>query len=230
MPLVSMRQLLDHAAENGYGIPAFNVNNLEQVQAVMGAAAEVGALGHPAGQRRGAQVRRRALHQAPDPGRGGKLAAGAAGHAPGPRPKPRGVPRRHQPGLQLGDDGRFAAGRRQDHRQLRLQRRRHPQGGGHGAPAGRHRGRRTGLPGLAGNHARRQGRRPRHRQHHDPRAAAHRPRAGGRLRQAHPSSTRWPSPSAPATAPTSSRASPPATSWPSTASRKSTVAFPTPIW
>jgi fructose-bisphosphate aldolase class II len=43
MPLVSMRQLLDHAAENGYGIPAFNVNNLEQVQAVMAAADEVGA-------------------------------------------------------------------------------------------------------------------------------------------------------------------------------------------
>ena len=43
MSLVSMRQLLDHAAENGYGIPAFNVNNLEQVQAVMSAAAEVGA-------------------------------------------------------------------------------------------------------------------------------------------------------------------------------------------
>ena len=43
MPIVSMRQLLDHAAENGYGIPAFNVNNLEQVQAVMAAADEVGA-------------------------------------------------------------------------------------------------------------------------------------------------------------------------------------------
>jgi fructose-bisphosphate aldolase, class II len=43
MPLVSMRQLLDHAAENNYGIPAFNVNNLEQVQAVMAAADEVGA-------------------------------------------------------------------------------------------------------------------------------------------------------------------------------------------
>ncbi len=43
MPLVSMRQLLDHAAENNYGIPAFNVNNLEQVQAVMQAAAEVDA-------------------------------------------------------------------------------------------------------------------------------------------------------------------------------------------
>jgi fructose-bisphosphate aldolase class II len=38
-----MRQLLDHAAEHGYGIPAFNVNNLEQVQAVMSAADEVGA-------------------------------------------------------------------------------------------------------------------------------------------------------------------------------------------
>jgi len=40
MALVSMRQLLDHAAEHGYGIPAFNVNNLEQVQAIMEAAAQ----------------------------------------------------------------------------------------------------------------------------------------------------------------------------------------------
>ncbi len=38
--LVSLRQLLDHAAENGYGVPAFNVNNLEQVQAIMMAAEE----------------------------------------------------------------------------------------------------------------------------------------------------------------------------------------------
>jgi fructose-bisphosphate aldolase class II len=43
MALVSMRELLDHAAAQGYGIPAFNVNNLEQVQAVMQAADEVGA-------------------------------------------------------------------------------------------------------------------------------------------------------------------------------------------
>jgi fructose-bisphosphate aldolase, class II len=43
MALVSMRELLDHAAVNTYGIPAFNVNNLEQVQAVMQAADEVGA-------------------------------------------------------------------------------------------------------------------------------------------------------------------------------------------
>ncbi len=40
MALVSMRQLLDHAAEHGYGLPAFNVNNLEQVKAIMEAADE----------------------------------------------------------------------------------------------------------------------------------------------------------------------------------------------
>ena len=38
MALVSMRQLLDHAAENGYGIPSYNVNNLEQMRAIMQAA------------------------------------------------------------------------------------------------------------------------------------------------------------------------------------------------
>jgi fructose-bisphosphate aldolase class II len=40
MALISLRQLLDHAAENGYGVPAFNVNNLEQIQAIMQAAQE----------------------------------------------------------------------------------------------------------------------------------------------------------------------------------------------
>ncbi len=38
MALISMRQILDHAAENDYGVPAFNVNNLEQMRAVMEAA------------------------------------------------------------------------------------------------------------------------------------------------------------------------------------------------
>ena len=35
MPLVPLRILLDHAAENGYGLAAFNVNNMEQIQAIM---------------------------------------------------------------------------------------------------------------------------------------------------------------------------------------------------
>ncbi len=38
MALVAMRQLLDHAAEHSYGLPAFNVNNMEQIQAIMQAA------------------------------------------------------------------------------------------------------------------------------------------------------------------------------------------------
>src|SRR3989338_7944747 len=40
MALVTLRQLLDHAAEHTYGVPAFNVNNLEQMRAIMEAAHE----------------------------------------------------------------------------------------------------------------------------------------------------------------------------------------------
>ena len=40
MPMVSMRQLLDEAAKGGYGVGAFNVNNMEQIQAIMEAAKE----------------------------------------------------------------------------------------------------------------------------------------------------------------------------------------------
>jgi len=38
--MISLRQLLDHAAEHRYGVPAFNINNMEQVQAIMQAADE----------------------------------------------------------------------------------------------------------------------------------------------------------------------------------------------
>jgi len=41
MALISLRQLLDYAAENDFGMPAFNVNNMEQVQAIMQAADEL---------------------------------------------------------------------------------------------------------------------------------------------------------------------------------------------
>ncbi|MDM5147074.1 fructose-bisphosphate aldolase class II [Candidatus Persebacteraceae bacterium Df01] len=43
MALITLRQLLDHAAEYGYGVPAFNVNNMEQIQAIMQAADAVDA-------------------------------------------------------------------------------------------------------------------------------------------------------------------------------------------
>ena len=38
MARITLRQLLDHAAEHGYGVPAFNMNNLEQGLAIMAAA------------------------------------------------------------------------------------------------------------------------------------------------------------------------------------------------
>jgi len=41
LALITLKQLLDHAAENGYGLPAFNVNNMEQIKAVMQAAEKV---------------------------------------------------------------------------------------------------------------------------------------------------------------------------------------------
>ena len=47
MPLVTMRQILDHAAENSYGVPAFNINDMEQVIAVLQAARKVNAHGYP---------------------------------------------------------------------------------------------------------------------------------------------------------------------------------------
>jgi fructose-bisphosphate aldolase class II len=40
MALIPMRTLLDHAAEYGYGVGAFNVNNMEQIQSIMEAAVE----------------------------------------------------------------------------------------------------------------------------------------------------------------------------------------------
>lgn len=43
MALISLRQLLDYAAENDFGMPAFNVNNMEQVHAIMQAADQVGS-------------------------------------------------------------------------------------------------------------------------------------------------------------------------------------------
>ena len=41
MSLISLRQRLDHAAENNYGVPAFNVNNLEAIRAIMEGAKEL---------------------------------------------------------------------------------------------------------------------------------------------------------------------------------------------
>ena len=230
MPLVSMRQLLDHAAENGYGIPAFNVNNLEQVQAVMSAADEVGApviLQASAGARKyaGEPFIKHLIQAAIESWPKMPLVM-HQDHGQSPDVCRSAIDLGFSSVMMDGSleaDGKTIAS--YDYNVDVTQ-----EGGRHGARARRHGRRRARLPRLARDDAGRQGRRPRHRGDDDARAAAHRPRAGRRLRQAAPSSTRSRSPSAPATAPTSSPASPPATSWRSTASRRSTAASRTRTW
>ena len=122
MPLVPMRLLLDHAAENDYGLAAFNVNNMEQIQAIMEAAKETELAGHRAGLARCARVLPGQLPAPSDDRGGGALSADSHRHAPGSREQPQDVHQRHRERLYQRDDGRFAQGRRQDAVRLRIQR------------------------------------------------------------------------------------------------------------
>jgi hypothetical protein len=114
MPLVSMRQLLDEAAKGGYGVGAFNVNNMEQIQAIMEAAREDQVAGHRPGQPRRPPVFAGSLLY--------HLMQAAAElypeipdrHAPGSRQQLRDLQERHRARLHLGHDGWLAQGRRQD--------------------------------------------------------------------------------------------------------------------
>ena len=132
MALVSMRQLLDHAAEHGYGVPAFNVNNMEQIKAIMQAARKTHSpviLQGSAGARKYA---RRAI-PAPSHRRRGRGLARAfpivmhQDHGASPDVCMGAI----RSGFTVGDDGRLAQGRCQDARRLRLQCRGHAQGGRH---------------------------------------------------------------------------------------------------
>ena len=118
MALVSLRQLLDHAAEHGYGVPAFNVNNLEQIQAIMQAAESTASpviLQASAGARKyaGEAFLRRMVA-----GRGRGLPGHPAGAAPGPRREPRGLPELDPLGIHQRDDGRLAQRGHEDARVL----------------------------------------------------------------------------------------------------------------
>ena len=57
MAMITLRQLLDHAAEHDYGVPAFNINNMEQVLGIMEAADEVDAPVILQASQRGAKLR-----------------------------------------------------------------------------------------------------------------------------------------------------------------------------
>ena len=215
MPLVALRQLLDEAAAGGYGVGAFNVNNMEQIQAIMEAARETDSPVDRAGLARRALVLARQLPASPDACRGGALSRDPVAMHQDHGNSPGHVHLRHRQRLHERDDGRLADGRRQDAGRLRVQRRGHPRGRRVRPRPRRLRRRRARRRSAASRTA-------------SARAtiAPDRPRPGRRVRRA-PASTRWPSPSAPATAPTSSRASRRAKCSRWTASRRSTSGCPT---
>ena len=86
-----MRQLLDHAAEFSYGLPAFNVNNLEQMRAIMEAADKTNSPVIVQASA-GAQICRCAVPAPPDSGGSGRISAYPGGDAPGPRHQPGNLP------------------------------------------------------------------------------------------------------------------------------------------
>jgi fructose-bisphosphate aldolase class II len=125
MARITLRQLLDHAAENDYGVPAFNINNMEQGLAIMNAAKKADSpviLQASRGARSYAgDIMLRHMIQAltemyPDI---------PIVHAPGPRQQRSHLHLGDQARLHLGDDGRLAQGRHEDAGRLGLQRRHH---------------------------------------------------------------------------------------------------------
>ena len=111
-----LRQLLDHAAEHDYGVPAFNINNMEQALAIMEAASSARCARHHPGLARRALLRQRRHAQAHD-GRGHRnLSADPGLRASRSRQRARHLHDRDPGRLHLGDDGRLAEGRRQDRR------------------------------------------------------------------------------------------------------------------
>ena len=184
MARITLRQLLDHAAEHGYGVPAFNINNMEQVLAIMEAARSRRRAGDPAGEPRRALLRQR--HHARQDGGGGRAALPEHPDlpAPGPRQRRGHLPDRDPARLHLGDDGRLAPGRREDAGRLRQQRRR-SRGGSPRSPTRSARPSRasSGVLGLAGDGQGEQ-RTGTARRAARARPAPDRPRPGGRLRRA----------------------------------------------
>ena len=177
MARITLRQLLDHAAEHGYGVPAFNINNMEQALAIMEAANATDA---PVIMQasRGARSYANDIMLKHDDGRGRPRSIRTSRSAciRTTATTPADLHDRDPGRLHLGDDGRLAQGRRQDPGRLRLQRRRHPPRRRHG-PSGRHLGRRRARrAGLARDRHGREGRRPRRRGQAQPRPAAHRSR------------------------------------------------------
>ena len=182
MSRITLRQLLDHAAEHGYGVPAFNINNMEQALAIGEAASALEApviIQASRGARSYANdIMLRHMMDALTEMYPQIPICVHLDHGNGPATCVTAM----QAELHLGDDGRLAQVRRQDAGRLGLQRRRHQAGRRHG-PSRRRFGRgRTRRARLARDRHGRQGRRPRRRGQAQPRPVAHQPRRGGQVR------------------------------------------------
>ena len=175
MARITLRQLLDHAAEHGYGVPAFNINNMEQGLAILEAAQKTDSPGHHPGQPRRAPVRQRSDAGEDDRRPGRHLPVDPDLHAPGPRQRRSHLRHRHPARLHQRDDGRLAGGRRQDAGQLRLQRQGDPRRDEDGPLGRRVGGGRTRGTGIAGDGHGREGGWPRLRGQARPHPAPHRP-------------------------------------------------------
>ena len=89
MPLVPMRQILDEAAKGGYGVGAFNVNNMEQIQAIMQAAHETQSPVIIQASRGALKYSKMIYLKQAHRGRHRRVPAHPGRHAPGPRQQPR---------------------------------------------------------------------------------------------------------------------------------------------
>ena len=108
MALIPLRTLLDHAAENDYGVAAFNVNNMEQIQAIMEAAEDTDSPVIVQASRGAREVFPRYLPKTFDDGGGGTLSSHPHCDASGSRQQRRDLQERNRQSFHLGDDGRFA--------------------------------------------------------------------------------------------------------------------------
>ena len=204
MPLVPLRLLLDHAAENNYGVAAFNVNNMEQIQAIMEAAQETDS---PVI----VQASRGARSYSQDNYLRHLMLAAAElypqipivmhqDHGNSPDTCKSAIENGFTSVMMDGslkDDGKTPADFDYNVKVTR-------EVVEDGPCAGRLGRRRARLPRLARKRRRRAGRRPRRRRRAVARSTAHRSGRSRAISSPRRASTRWPSPSAPATAPTSS--------------------------
>ena len=196
MPLATLRQVLDEAAKGGYGVGAFNVNNMEQLQGIVDAAAGDELAGDRPGLARRDRLRRPELPAPPDHG-GRRERAGDPDRAP-PRSRRQAGDVLHGDRARLHerDDGRLAARRRQDAVGLRVQRRGHARGRRGRAREGRQSSRASSARSAGSRTAT------------APARCTSPIRTRRSTSSSRPASTRSPSRSARATAPTSSPRSP----------------------